>query len=221
MMKHYDPVRALTTLIEHKVRFVLIGGLASRAHGSPTITNDLDICYERSSENLLRLVEALKVLGATLRGAPEGLPFLLDSETLRRGDHFTFLTDAGPLDILGTAGGLGGVAAPLRTEPSAPEAANPLKKDGGLGGVAAPLRTEPSAPEAANPPKSKTGSLGFDELMRTASEMDFDGLKVWVATLDDLIDMKTAAGRPKDRVEVEILGALREEIDEQRKQSRN
>jgi len=34
-----------------------------------------------------------------------------------------------------------------------------------------------------------------------------------VAGLDDLIAMKHAAGRPKDRVELEILGALREEID--------
>ena len=34
-----------------------------------------------------------------------------------------------------------------------------------------------------------------------------------VASLDDLMAMKRAAGRPKDRVELEILGALREEID--------
>ncbi len=162
MMQRYDPVRALSILIEHGVRFVLIGGLAGRVHGSPTVTNDLDLCYDRGPENLARLAEALKALSARLRGAPEGLPLLLDSETLKRGDHFTFLTDAGPLDILGTP----------------------------------------------------SGSSGFDELMRTAIEMDFDGLKVWVAALDDLIAMKTSSGRPKDRVEVEILGALREEIDE-------
>jgi hypothetical protein len=29
----------------------------------------------------------------------------------------------------------------------------------------------------------------------------------------DLIAMKRAAGRPKDRIELEILGALREELD--------
>jgi hypothetical protein len=34
---------------------------------------------------------------------------------------------------------------------------------------------------------------------------------VLVADLDDLIRMKLAAGRPKDRIEAEILGALREE----------
>ena len=34
-----------------------------------------------------------------------------------------------------------------------------------------------------------------------------------VACLDDLMAMKRAAGRPKDRIELEILGALREELD--------
>jgi hypothetical protein len=32
--------------------------------------------------------------------------------------------------------------------------------------------------------------------------------------VDDLIRMKRAASRPKDRVELEILGALRDEIDD-------
>lgn len=36
---------------------------------------------------------------------------------------------------------------------------------------------------------------------------------VKIASLDDLIAMKRSAGRPKDKVEVEILGALREAID--------
>jgi hypothetical protein len=34
-----------------------------------------------------------------------------------------------------------------------------------------------------------------------------------VAALEDLIRMKRAAGRPKDRIELEVLGALAEEID--------
>jgi hypothetical protein len=43
---------------------------------------------------------------------------------------------------------------------------------------------------------------------------DLDGLTVAVASLDDLIAMKQAAGRPKDRIEVEVLGALRDVIAE-------
>jgi predicted nucleotidyltransferase len=45
----------------------------------------------------------------------------------------------------------------------------------------------------------------------SAERLDVDGLKVWVTSLVDLIDMKRAAGRRKDRIEVEVLGALRDE----------
>jgi len=44
-------------------------------------------------------------------------------------------------------------------------------------------------------------------------QVEIAGATVLVAGLDDLIAMKRAAGRPKDRIELEILGALREEID--------
>ncbi|HEX9161408.1 MAG TPA: hypothetical protein VF980_06835 [Thermoanaerobaculia bacterium] len=57
------------------------------------------------------------------------------------------------------------------------------------------------------------GSGGYEALARTATRMDVGGVDVLVASLDDLILMKRAARRPKDLVEVEILAALREEID--------
>jgi hypothetical protein len=55
--------------------------------------------------------------------------------------------------------------------------------------------------------------LDFEVLSRHAIAADILGVRVQVASLDDLIAMKRAAGRPKDRVELEILGALREELD--------
>lgn len=58
-----------------------------------------------------------------------------------------------------------------------------------------------------------TGTHGFEELAATATTVDLDGMPIAVASLDDLIRMKRAAGRPKDRIEVEVLGALREEIE--------
>ena len=56
--------------------------------------------------------------------------------------------------------------------------------------------------------------LDYETLERTAVRARVHGVSVLVASLDDLIAMKRAAGRPKDRIELEILGALREEIDQ-------
>jgi hypothetical protein len=159
-MGKFDPVGALRLLDEHGVRFVVIGGVASALHGSPSITQDLDICYERSPDNLERLASALKSVNARLRGAPTDVPFLLDAKTLARGDFFTFSTDVGPLDLLGT------------------------------------------------PPRSS----GYDALARNALTFELDDRTVRAASLDDLMAMKRAAGRPQDLVELEILGALRDEI---------
>lgn len=60
------------------------------------------------------------------------------------------------------------------------------------------------------------GTDGYDDLLRRSTDVDLDGLTVKVSSLDDLIRMKTAAGRPKDRVELEILGALRDELEDHR-----
>jgi len=162
MNSRFDPVHILRRLQAHGVRFVLIGGLAGKAHGSPTLTVDIDVCYARDRDNLERLAAVLGELGAALRGAPPDLPFHPDRWTIERGDMFTFVTDYGDLDILGTPSGV----------------------------------------------------AGFDDLDANAVEAEVDdGLVVRVASLDDLIRMKRAAGRPKDRVELEILGALRDELD--------
>lgn len=104
----FDPVPALEVLARHGVRFVLIGGLAARALGSPLITRDIDICYARDDDNLERLAAALREVRAELRGVDEQVPFLLDAETLKAGDCFTFTTDVGSVDILGTPSGVGG-----------------------------------------------------------------------------------------------------------------
>lgn len=96
----FDPLPMLEVLGRHGVDFVIVGGVAGGAHGSSYPTYDLDVAYERSEENLERLAAALQELGATLRGAPAGVPFLLDAETLERGANFTFTTTHGSLDIL-------------------------------------------------------------------------------------------------------------------------
>jgi hypothetical protein len=106
----FDPLRALRTFNDQQVNYVVIGGYASSILGAPIITNDIDVCYERTPENMERLAGALRELHATLRvaGVDEDLPFVLDGRTLAAGDSFTFRSDAGDLDILGTPSGTGG-----------------------------------------------------------------------------------------------------------------
>ncbi len=55
--------------------------------------------------------------------------------------------------------------------------------------------------------------LDFEILAQRSIGAEVLGIPVRVASLDDLMAMKRAAGRPKDRIELEILGALREELD--------
>ena len=155
----FDPVTALRTLVQDGVRFVLIGGYAGALRGSPVITGDVDVCYARDDENLQRLAGALRSLDARLRGAPADVPFQLDARALRAGDHFTFSTSAGPLDILGTP----------------------------------------------------SGTRGFRDLDADATDEVVDGMTIRVASIEDLIRMKRASGRPKDRIALEWLSAVRDE----------
>lgn len=163
-MTEFDPLRALRVFNAHEVRYVLIGGFAAGVLGAPLITNDVDVCYDRSPDNLERLAAALSELGATLRvaHAEEPLPFLLDARTLAAGDSFTFNTSAGPIDALGTP----------------------------------------------------SGTRGYPDLSAKATTFDLgDGVTVDVVSLPDLVRMKTASARTKDRVHLEVLAALQEELD--------
>jgi hypothetical protein len=88
-------------------RWILIGGFAATVHGSVRLTVDLDIVYCREPEDVRRLVSALAPCHPYPRGAPPGLPFLWDAETVLRGLNFTLTTSLGDLDVLGeiTGGG--------------------------------------------------------------------------------------------------------------------
>ena len=110
MSRTFEPFAILHVLVEREVRFVIIGGFGAGLHGSPALTGDLDICYDRRTDNLDRLATALLALHATLRVAnqEEGVSFPLDALALVHGDSFTLWTDLGPLDILATPSGTDG-----------------------------------------------------------------------------------------------------------------
>ena len=102
-----DFARLLQALVSGGVEFIIIGGVAATAHGSAHVTADLDIVYRRTPQNIARLAEALSPLQPYIRGAPPGLPFQFDVETIRRGLNFTLVTVAGDLDAMGEATGGG------------------------------------------------------------------------------------------------------------------
>ena len=93
--------RLLAALSGAGVDYIIVGGVAARAHGSARLTDDLDISYARNAANLARVVAALAPLRPYLRGAPKGLPFEWTVATLRSGLNFTLTTNAGSIDLLG------------------------------------------------------------------------------------------------------------------------
>jgi predicted nucleotidyltransferase len=105
--------KLLKALYDQKVEFIIIGGAAAVFHGSAYVTGDLDICYSREKENLIKLATALAPFNPSLRGAPIDLPFRLDAESLNSGLNFNLTTDLGDLNILGEVTGLGGYPAVL------------------------------------------------------------------------------------------------------------
>jgi predicted nucleotidyltransferase len=102
----------LRRLLEARIEFILVGGLAATVHGSARATFDVDVVYARSRSNIERLVATLAPLNPYMRGAPPGLPFRLDARTMERGLNFTLETTLGDLDLLGEVTG-GGTYADL------------------------------------------------------------------------------------------------------------
>ena len=93
--------RVIGTLVAHDVRFVLIGGLAALAQGSPFPTEDIDVTPERTSANLARLSAALEELDARVRThvVEGGLPFDHDADSLAAASVWSLTTPYGDLDI--------------------------------------------------------------------------------------------------------------------------
>jgi hypothetical protein len=88
----FDPLRIVAALRSHGVSYVLVGGLAAAAWGSPNETDDIDICLTAHEGNLERLGLALMDIGAVRR------PEKSDQHRV------SFRTNAGQLDVFEVTG---------------------------------------------------------------------------------------------------------------------
>ena len=101
--KESDFIKIIETLIEHKVEFIIVGGVCAVLHGAPVITFDLDIVHERSPENIERLLKVLGELESYYRTRND-IRIEPDKKGLSLPGHHLLMTNAGPLDLLGTIG---------------------------------------------------------------------------------------------------------------------
>jgi len=91
------------TLVEHRVDFIVVGGVCGVLHGAPLNTFDLDVVHSREPENIDRLLAALKSLRARYRTPGKRSMAPQKSHLASRG-HQLLMTDAGALDLLGSIG---------------------------------------------------------------------------------------------------------------------
>ena len=99
------PNRLIDALCNHRVDFVVIGGLAVNFHGYVRATEDTDIVFLRSGENEVRLAAALSTIHAhwisneidLATGIEHTFPVTL--EFVRATSLMMLVTDFGFLDI--------------------------------------------------------------------------------------------------------------------------
>jgi predicted nucleotidyltransferase len=152
----FDPRPILRRLTEQGVDFVVVGGIAAVLHGSPRVTQDLDVCFASDAANLVALGRVLTELHARPAGVDEEVPFVADERTLARIEVLTLQTDLGRLDVM----------------------------------------TRPD------------GAPRYAALRADAVAYDIGGFVVRVCSIPDLIAMKRAADRDKDRADVTELEAI-------------
>ena len=98
-----DFLAILRILLEHRVDFIVVGGVAGAAHGGTITTFDLDIVHSRDAHTLDRLLKALRALAAHYRGrGREKLRPALSH--LKSPGHQLLMTTFDPLDVLGAIG---------------------------------------------------------------------------------------------------------------------
>lgn len=97
----------LLRLNKENVKFVIIGGFAGIVHGCTFVTQDIDICCEFTTENLLSLQNALADIHPVHRMTPKRLKLELTTENCKDYKNLYLDTDLGQLDCIGFVQGVG------------------------------------------------------------------------------------------------------------------
>jgi hypothetical protein len=87
-------------LIQARVEFVLVGGIAALAHGVMRSTRDVDVCCRFSEANLMRIQQAFADLHPTHFPRTD-LPLELTPELCAQLKNLYLNTDLGRVDCLG------------------------------------------------------------------------------------------------------------------------
>jgi len=156
--RELDADSIVEVLTRHGVKFIVIGGMAAIAQGSPIPTQDVDVVPARDRENFSRLSAALKELDARVRAVEldEPLAFDHDAESLAASQIWNLTTKFGDLDIT----------------------------------------------------QVPSGTEGYEDLKRDALEIELHGVRIFIASLADIVRSKEAAGRDKDRLSLPVLREL-------------
>ena len=96
----------MEVLAQNRVDFIVVGGSAAAFLGASRITEDADCVVNRERTNLENLASALRELHGRLRVAhmsdeeSKALPIYIDATMLETLQTSTWMTDAGPFDVL-------------------------------------------------------------------------------------------------------------------------
>ena len=146
-----DIKRLLKSLLDRKVKFLVIGAWALPAHGHERMTRDIDILIEPTRANVRRTIAALLDVGYdSVMDAP--LEIFLTKKVLLR--QYVLQTGIHPF----------------------------------------------------------VKGVSFRDAWKRRKKTNIKGLEVFVPSLEDLISMKRAAGRKRDKLDLEVLKAIQQRI---------
>jgi hypothetical protein len=103
-----DPLlEILKRLNDHGIPFVVVGGMAAIAHGSPLVTQDVDVCAPMDHATLMKIIEALADVRPRFRMRPDMPVVRAENPNLKGLKNLYLRTDVGQIDILGEVMGVG------------------------------------------------------------------------------------------------------------------